>query len=85
MEPSGLLENITFALTILAVVGGFIWWVARTKATLDDHDKRINHLESETKTEIGALRKDIDDLKIEMIKGFAKLGVELGKKQDIDQ
>ena len=84
MEPSGLLENITFGLTILAVVGGFIWWVARTKATLDDHDKRINHIETDTGSEVTALRKDIQDLRLEMIKGFAKQGIEIDKKQDLD-
>lgn len=85
MELGNLAEIAAVVFPMIAAVGGIIWWTSRTKATLDDHDKRIESLELETKTEIGELRKDIDDLKIEMIKGFAKLGVSLANKKDIDK
>ena len=77
-------ETLSYIVAVVAAFGGVVWWIARTKATLDDHDKRINHLETDTGSEIAALRKDIQDLRLEMIKGFAKQGIEIDKKQDLD-
>ena len=82
MELGSVAEIAAVVVPIVASCGAVIWWVARTKSTLDDHDKRINHLETDTGSEIAALRKDIQDLRFEMIKGFAKQGIEIATKQE---
>lgn len=84
MDVGNLQEVINNAWVVLTAVVALIVIATKALVKLSSHEDRITRLENDIASKYEELRKDIQSLRIEMIRGFAKQDTEMARKEDIE-
>ena len=85
MDIGNAAEWIGLGFALIGVFVAGVVFTTKITSRLDDHESRIAKLELDTKTELSELRKVVDSLHTDVLKGFAEIKVALANKQDRDK